>query len=440
MTVITAETVARADGVLIIAKGDVVTPLARDLANERGIRIEIGSASDVPPAPRPAFTPAPMAARTTVAPPVAPQSQNARSPMALSFANSVEAPRQLGAVSGALYRRGAPVPAHMWPVSGASQRKSSRGGVASDPRPKVAVVGAGHVGATTALRLVETSLFSKCTMIDIVPGLAEGLALDMWHSAGLRGFTTRVEGSDSLDALRGADYIVMTAGRPRKPGMSRTDLTGVNAEIVGAVADKIRIVAPDAVVVVVTNPLEEMTELMARRTGFPDSRVLGMAGVLDTARFCSLVALTGIAAPGAVKALALGSHGPEMVIPLSLATANGQEIEGQLPPGELKAIVERARDSGAEVVSLLKTGSAYFSPAESAASMVRAMASGDDTVIAACVKSGGAFGTLNTRLGLPVRLGRQGVREIVNLPMRPDEISALIKSSESIAGRIAELR
>lgn len=425
MTVITAATIEEAESVLVIAKGDVVTPLARDMANERGIRIEIGN-------------PSARNGRPAAAGSVPPAGTDVNR-LAVSLDPSTRAaPTQLGAVSGALYRRGAPVPAHMapFPISASgSVRTANR----ADPRPKAAVIGAGHVGATTALRLVETSLFSRTTMVDIVPGLAEGLALDMWHSAGLRGFTTRVEGSDSLDALEGADYIVMTAGRPRKPGMTRTDLTGVNSEIIATVAAKIRTVAPNAVVVVVTNPLEEMTELMARHTGFPDKRVIGMAGVLDTARFCSLVALTGIADPGNVEALALGSHGPEMVIPLSLATANGQPLEGQLPAPELDAIVERARDSGAEVVSLLKTGSAYFSPAESAAAMVRSMVSGEDRVIAACVKSGGAYGTANTRLGLPIRLGRDGVREIVHLPLRDEENRALVKSADSIAKRIAEL-
>ena len=291
----------------------------------------------------------------------------------------------------------------------------------------------------TALRLAEPSLFSRVTLIDIVPGLAAGLALDMWHSSGLRSFTTRIEGSTELSALQGADYIVMTAGRPRQPGMTRTDLTGVNAEIVRGVADGIRSHAPKAVVVVVTNPLEEMTYLMARRTGFPPNRVIGMAGVLDSARFCSLVALAGIARPQDVNAIALGSHGAEMVIPLSLATISGQPLEQLLPADRLSALVERARDSGAEVVKLLQKGSAYFSPAESAAAMVAAMAKNSDTMITACVQSGGAYGLLDTRIGLPVRLGRDGVKEIVELPLRPGEQAALAEAARSIVKRISEL-
>src|SRR5258708_14443 len=290
----------------------------------------------------------------------------------------------------------------------------------------------------SALRLAETSLFSRVMLVDIVPGLAAGLALDMWHSSGLRNFTTRIEGSTELSALQGADYIVMTAGRPRQPGMTRTDLTGVNAEIIDGVAAGIRNHAPNAVVVVVTNPLEEMTHLMAKRTGFPANRVIGMAGVLDSARFCSLVALEGIARPQDVNAIALGSHGAEMVIPLSLATISGQTLEQLLPADRLSALVERARDSGAEVVKLLQKGSAYFSPAESAAAMVAAMAKNSDTMITACVQSGGAYGVLDTRIGLPVRLGRDGVKEIVKLPLRPGEQAALAEAARSIAKRISE--
>jgi malate dehydrogenase len=338
---------------------------------------------------------------------------------------------QPGAVSGALYRRGAPVPAAL--------RADHDPRAAPDARPKIAVVGAGHVGAMTALRLSETSLFSRTMLIDIVPGLAAGLALDMWHSAGLRGFTTRIEGSTDLAALEGADYIVVTAGRPRQPGMSRTDLTGVNAEIISGVAEGIRRHAPRAVVVVVTNPLEEMTHLMAARTGFPPERVVGMAGVLDSARFCSLVALTGIARPQDVKAIALGSHGAEMVIPLSQASANGQPLEQLVPEAQLAAIIERARDSGAEVVKLLQKGSAYFSPAESAAAMIVAMVRESEATIAACVQSRGAYGLADTRIGLPVKLGREGVKEIVRLSLRDDELAALAEAARSIAARIGEL-
>jgi malate dehydrogenase len=422
MSVVSVADVEKAKGVLVIGARDLLTPLAADRAKELNVRIERGTAAATASAAS-MIRPAPIqpAAKTPFPAAIAPNRPTRQ-----------QGPVQPGALSGALYRRGAPVPSQM-------RVDDVRRDAAVDSRPKAAVIGAGHVGAMTALRLAEPSLFSRVTLIDIVPGLAAGLALDMWHSSGLRSFTTRIEGSTELSALQGADYIVMTAGRPRQPGMTRTDLTGVNAEIVRGVADGIRSHAPKAVVVVVTNPLEEMTYLMARRTGFPPNRVIGMAGVLDSARFCSLVALEGIARPQDVNAIALGSHGAEMVIPLSLATISGQPLEQLLPADRLSALVERARDSGAEVVKLLQKGSAYFSPAESAAAMVAAMAKNSDTMITACVQSGGAYGLLDTRIGLPVRLGRDGVKEIVELPLRPGEQAALAEAARSIVKRISEL-
>src|SRR5215471_14904108 len=276
MSVVSVADVEKANGVLVIAARDILTPLAADRAKELNIRIE--RASDAKESASPTVASVQPIVRPSKSAPTA-----AKSP-------TVETSIQPGALSGALYRRGAPVPPHMRVMNDAAPKTR-------DDRPRAAVVGAGHVGAMTALRLAETSLFSRVVLVDIVPGLAAGLALDMWHSSGLRGFTTQIEGSTDLSALEGAGYVVMTAGRPRQPGMSRTDLTGVNAEIVGGVADGIRRYAPNSVVIVVTNPLEEMTYLMANRTGFPSKRVIGMAGVLDSARFCSLVPLEGIARP-----------------------------------------------------------------------------------------------------------------------------------------------
>ena len=203
-----------------------------------------------------------------------------------------------------MYRRHTPLRA------GVDRRATAPSGSAGRPgagRPKVGVVGAGHVGAMTALRLAECDLFSEVAMVDVAPGLAAGLALDIWHGSALGRFDTRLVGSDDPAALAGARFIVVTAGRPRQPGMTRTDLTDVNATVIRSVGESIVANAPDAVVVVVTNPLEEMTHTMAEATGFGDERVIGMAGVLDTARFCSLIGLTGVAAPSDVVALAMGS-------------------------------------------------------------------------------------------------------------------------------------
>jgi len=404
MSVITAAEVESAKGVLVVGLKDVVTPLARDRAKELGVKIE--RSGDAAPRPKPSPKPQPPAK------------------------SDAPSAKPADAMSGALYRRGAPVP---------NALRAEPGAAAPDPRPVAAVIGAGHVGAMTALRLAETSLLSRIVLVDVVPGLAAGLALDMWHSASLRGFTTRIEGSADISAVAGADYVVVTAGKPRQPGMSRTDLTGVNAEIIKKVAEGLRLHAPRSVVVVVTNPLEEMTHLMAKATGFPAGRVVGMAGVLDSARFRSLIALTGVAKPEEVDAIALGSHGPEMVIPLSLAKAKGAPLSSLLPADQLNAIVERARDSGAEVVKLLQKGSAYFAPAESAAAMVAEMLRESGKVLAVCVQSGGAYGLEDTRVGLPVKLGRTGLKEIVQLPLTSAEKAALAKAASSIAARVREL-
>jgi malate dehydrogenase len=401
---------------LVLAKGDRLTPLARDRAKELGVELVYSDAapgsSATPPVPAETMPNTPPAAVPRIVPPPV-----ARAPMPGSGLPFVLPP------SGAMYRRSALGPA-----------AAARGA-----RPKAAVVGAGHVGAMTALRLAESDLFANVALVDVVPGLAAGLALDMWHGAGLYGFSTTIEGSDDLAALGGAEYIVITAGKPRQPGMSRTDLTAVNAAIIESVCKAIRVHAPESTVVVVTNPLEEMTHLAASYTGFADERVIGMAGVLDAARFCSLVGLTGRAKPQEVRALALGSHGPEMVIPLSQAFIGDKPIESVLDAETLKAIVERTRESGGEVVKLLQKGSAYFSPAESAVTMVRAMVRDSGDVLAACVRSRMAYGIGDTRVGLPVRLSRRGLKEIVILPLRTDENLALREAASRIAARIAEL-
>jgi malate dehydrogenase len=431
MAVIGAEQVdaARNDGgVLRVNRGDLLTPLARERAREIGVRID--QEAPVPPkrVPDPVVPPNKLAGTGTIKgrqpASTSPGTHAARAPAAVP----VPAKPDAGTVN-ALFRRGAPAPA--LPALGS-------GGSGPGGRPRAAVVGAGHVGAVAAMRLAESDLFDEVVLTDIVEGLAAGIALDLWHGAALCGSSTRITGADSVDGVAGCDYVIVTAGRPRKPGMSRTDLTNVNAEIVGSVSERIKAVAPNAVVVVVSNPLEEMTHVAQLRTGFPPGRVLGMAGVLDTARFCSLVGLTGKVRPDEVIAYALGSHGPEMVVPLSQAFGSGKKLTEMIDRPTLDAIVERTRDSGAEVVSLLKTGSAYFSPGQSAALMVTTMARDDRSQILACaVVPNGQYGLRHTRVGLPVRLGRAGLTEIVELPLEAGEQAALAKAAQSLAERIA---
>jgi malate dehydrogenase len=407
--IIGAERVETATGPIDVGPGDVVTPLARDRASALGVELrftktqpkifnEVAAPITSPPAPEPPTAPAPR---------------------------SVDS-----ATLNSLYRRGAPVAGSLAPLAAAHP---------DDGRARVAVVGAGHVGSIATQRLAESGLLASVVLIDVVDGLAAGVALDLWHGAALARFDTLVTGSADLADLAGVDYVVLTAGRARKPGMTRTDLTQANAEIVGPLAEAIARYAPAAVIVVVTNPLEEMTHLAQRRSGFPATRVLGMAGVLDTARFAALVGLTGVCRPDEVSAYALGSHGPEMVIPLTQATARGRPLTELLDGDTLTAITDRTRDSGAEVVSLLKTGSAYFAPGQSAARMVAAMASGSPEIMACAVVPEGQYGLRDTRVGLPVRLGPAGLAEIVTLDLDPSELAALQAAAASLGQRIQQV-
>jgi malate dehydrogenase len=340
--------------------------------------------------------------------------------------------------SGALYRRGAPVVTQRVRVEEVLGRDTTR------PNHKgrtgrATVVGAGHVGATTALRLAEADIFDEVVLVDVVPGLAAGLALDLWHSSGLRRFATRLRGTSDLPDAGPSDFVVVTAGRPRQPGMSRTDLTAVNAAIVSEVSESIRHHFPDAIVVVVTNPLDEMTHLAWQTTGFPAQRVMGMAGVLDAARFCALAGLAMGENPDAVRAVALGSHGDEMVIPLSQVRIGTEPITGRLDAPTLAALVDRTRQSGAEVVKLLGKGSAYFAPAAATAAMVLAMAKDTGEVLPACVRADGAYGLDGVYVGLPARLGAAGVLKVVELPLAPAELEELRRAARRIGERVAEL-
>jgi malate dehydrogenase len=424
-------------GRLVLGPGDLLTPLARDRANQLGVVIATGEYPGTRGAPPPEDPPKPTTSRPTGGRSTGPSSP----------------PGPADPPVGALYRRGAPVvPENLRPevVAGLAIPLAPAGPapttvVGGSPSPsgrrrgRATVVGAGHVGATTALRLAEADVFDEVVMVDVVPGLAAGLALDLWHSSALSGFATRLRGTADMAETAGSDYVVVTAGKARQPGMSRTDLTAANAVIVGAVAEGIRRYSPDAVVVVVTNPLDEMTHLVWRTTGFPARRVLGMAGVLDATRFCALAATAAGVRPDAVEALALGSHGDEMVVPLSTARIDGAPITTRLDAPTLEALVTRTRGSGAEVVSLLEKGSAYYAPGAAAARMVLAMASGSGEVLPCCVLAEGAYGINDVYLGLPARLGPGGVTEVVDVPLAPAELAELRTAADRIAERVGAL-
>ncbi|HXF73562.1 MAG TPA: malate dehydrogenase, partial [Actinomycetota bacterium] len=304
---------------------------------------------------------------------------------------------------------------------------------------KVTVVGAGMVGSTTALRLLEDGLASRLVLVDVIEGLAKAVALDLAQSAPLRGHGTDIVGGSDYGPTQGSDLVVITAGLPRKPGQSRADLLATNAEIVRGVVQEVAPRSPEAVMVVVTNPLDEMTTLAWRVSGFPPERVVGMAGVLDTSRFRYFVAAELGTTPDRVEAIVLGSHGETMVPLPRLARVTGLPLPKILPPERIAALVERTREAGAEIVALLPRGSAWFAPSAAIADMARAILRDEHRVVSACAYLRGEYGLSDVYLGVPVRLGRRGVEEIVELPLEPDELAALRAAAETVRGRVAEL-
>jgi malate dehydrogenase len=304
---------------------------------------------------------------------------------------------------------------------------------------KLTVVGAGKYGSTTVQRLAEKGVADEIVMTDIVEGLPQGLALDMNQSRPLEGFETRVVGTNSYQETAGSDVCVITAGLPRKPGMSRMDLLETNARIVGEVARKLAEGSPDTVLIVVSNPLDEMTALAAEVSGFPRERVMGQAGMLDTARFKHFVAEELGTSPSGVEAITLGSHGDTMVPVPSLVKVDGRPLAELLDPDMVERLVQRTRDGGAEVVALLKTGSAYYAPSSAAARMVEAVLGDSGEVMPVCAWVDGQYGITDVYLGVPARLGRVGVREIVELPLSETELANLRDAAEAVRSKQADV-
>lgn len=303
---------------------------------------------------------------------------------------------------------------------------------------KVTVVGAGFYGSTLAQRLAEAGYVDEVVLTDVIEGRPQGLALDLMQSRPLVGFETRVVGSNRYEETAGSEVAVVTAGVPRKPGMSRSDLLETNAAIVGEVALRLVEVSPDAVLIVVSNPLDEMTALAAEVTGVPRHRVMGQAGMLDTARFRHFVAEHLSVPPAVVDAVTLGSHGDAMVPVTSLATVGGRPLRELVGQPALDELVRRTRDGGAEIVALLGTGSAYFAPAAAAAAMVRAVATDSGEVMPVSAWVDGQYGIEGVYLGVPARLGREGVRDVVELPLADDELAALRAAAADIRARQAQ--
>jgi malate dehydrogenase len=303
---------------------------------------------------------------------------------------------------------------------------------------KVTVVGAGFVGSTTALRVAQRGLADVC-LIDIVEGLPQGLALDMRQSAPIERFDVDVVGTNDYKSTRRSDVVVITAGLPRQPGMSRMDLLERNAAIMRDVAGQIAQSSPDAVVIVVSNPLDEMTYLASQVTGFPKERVMGMAGILDSARLSAFVAEELKVSPLVVEALTLGSHGEQMVPLPGHVLVDGKPLAELVDKAVLERLYKRTRDAGAEIVGLLKKGSAYYAPSSAAARMVNAVVADTKEVLPVCAWVTGQYGIDGTYVGVPARLGRGGVEEIVELDLTGDELAQLEAAAESIQARCADL-
>ncbi len=311
---------------------------------------------------------------------------------------------------------------------------------------KVTVVGAGFYGSTTAMRLAEYNIFAEVVLTDIVAGKAEGLALDMNQSRPVEGFETQVVGATTgidgsgYEAITDSDIVVITAGLPRKPGMSRMDLIETNAKIVRGVAENVARVAPGAVVIVVSNPLDEMTALTQLATGFPHHRVLGQAGMLDTARFTNFVAEKLGVPIASVTTLTLGSHGDTMVPVPSHCTVDGRPLTELLTADEIEELVVRTRNGGAEVVALLKTGSAYYAPSASAARMAKAVAENSGAVMPVCAWVDGEYGIAGVYLGVEAEIGREGVRRVVTTDLTESELAGLVEASEAVRAKQADVQ
>jgi malate dehydrogenase len=297
---------------------------------------------------------------------------------------------------------------------------------------KVAVVGAGNVGATAAQRLAEKSLARTVVMIDVVEGVPQGKGLDQYQSGPIEGFDTRIIGTQGYDEAAGAEVFVVTAGIARKPGMSRDDLVKTNAGIVRSVGEQIRRVAPQAIVVVVSNPLDVMCYVAMRATGFPRERVIGMAGVLDTARYRMFLAEAMQVSVEDIQAMVLGGHGDTMVPLVSYTTVSGIPVSQLIDPAKLNAIVDRTRNGGAEIVAFLKTGSAYYAPSAAAVQMVEAIALDKKRILPCSAWLQGEYGLKDVFCGVPCKVGRRGLESIVAIKLTDEERAALTASAEAV--------
>ena len=297
---------------------------------------------------------------------------------------------------------------------------------------KITVVGAGNVGATAAQRVAEKELARTVVMVDVAEGIPQGKALDQWQSAPIEGFDSRVIGTNGYDETAGSDLVIITAGIARKPGMSRDDLLNTNAGIVRSVSEQIAKTSPEAIVIVVSNPLDVLCYVAKEATGFPRERVIGMAGVLDTARYRAFLAEAIDVSVEDIQAMVLGGHGDTMVPLVSYTTVSGIPITQLLAQDKLDAIVDRARNGGAEIVKHLKTGSAYYAPSAGAVQMAEAIVKDKKRILPCSAWLEGEYGMSGLYLGVPVKLGRRGMEQVVEVTLTADERAALEKSADAV--------
>lgn len=298
-------------------------------------------------------------------------------------------------------------------------------------RLKVTVVGAGNVGGTAAQRLAEKNAYDV-VLVDIAPGLPQGKALDMTQAGPVCGFDSRVVGTNSYDETAGSAVAIITSGIPRKPGMSRDELLATNAKIVTGVVKELVKRSPEIILVLVTNPLDAMTYVAHKVSGLPKQRVMGMAGVLDSARFRAFIAAELNVSVADVQAMVLGGHGDTMVPLLKHTTVKGRPITELLPKDKLDTLIKRTRDGGAEIVNLLKTGSAFYAPSAAAVDMVEAILKDQKRVLPCAVRCDGEYGINGLFVGVPAKLGRKGVEGIEQYELSPDEKTALTASAQAV--------
>ena len=305
---------------------------------------------------------------------------------------------------------------------------------------KITVVGAGNVGATTAQRLAEKELAKRVVMVDVVEGVPQGKALDQWESAPIEGFDTRVIGTNGYEETAESDLVIITAGIARKPGMSRDDLLNTNAGIVKQVSQQVKRTSPSAIIIMVSNPLDVMCYVAKQVTGFPRERVLGMAGVLDTARYRSFLAEALDVSVEDIQAMVLGGHGDTMVPLISYTTVSGIPVTQLMDKKTLDAIVDRTRNGGAEIVKFLKTGSAYYAPSAASVQMAEAIVRDKKRVLPCAAWLEGEYGMSGLFLGVPCKLGRKGLEQIIEVELTSKERIDLGKSAEAVREPMSVLK